>query len=606
MIDSPLQKYAQLAPESPGVYLMFDASDRVIYVGKAKNLKNRLRSYANQTDHRPFVRHLPRLLSRIEFLVTSNDKEAILAENDLIKSHKPKFNIKLVDDKRHLCLKLDLRKTYPRLEVVRKKGKERAHYFGPYDSASTLRHTLQIANKHFQLRTCSDHVLKTRKTPCLQYQIKRCPAPCVYDLTDGSYDQAVDNVRQFLNGDFDGLTTALTDQMMRFSDELRYEDAARIRDQLRSVEQVLQKQNVAHRETVAWDVIGLATQSERAVVCLIQMRRGRIVRATPTTLDHSGSSEDEVLTNFLAQYYGETGDIPRDILIPVDLEWRAALEAFINERSPHTTKLYCPRRGDKRRQIELANQNAEEGLHQSLLNEQPDQGPKSTALMKRLKLNRTLKSLECFDISHFQGSHIVGSCVRFENDRPVKSYYRHYKVESLDNQDDYQALFEVVSRRARRGLEEGDLPDLMVIDGGKGQLAAAHAALRDHGVEDIGLISLAKSRSKEGARSAERIFRLHSKTALSLKRGSKEFMLLTSIRDEAHRFAIEFNRKLRVKAARKSKLEEIPGIGSVTAKKLLKTFHSIEGVLEASEGQLSAVVGPSIAKKIMTSTLLRG
>ena len=306
MIDSPLQKYAQLAPESPGVYLMFDASDRVIYVGKAKNLKNRLRSYANQTDHRPFVRHLPRLLSRIEFLVTSNDKEAILAENDLIKSHKPKFNIKLVDDKRHLCLKLDLRKTYPRLEVVRKKGKERAHYFGPYDSASTLRHTLQIANKHFQLRTCSDHVLKTRKTPCLQYQIKRCPAPCVYDLTDGSYDQAVDNVRQFLNGDFDGLTTALTDQMMRFSDELRYEDAARIRDQLRSVEQVLQKQNVAHRETVAWDVIGLATQSERAVVCLIQMRRGRIVRATPTTLDHSGSSEDEVLTNFLAQKRLET------------------------------------------------------------------------------------------------------------------------------------------------------------------------------------------------------------------------------------------------------------------------------------------------------------
>jgi len=606
MKDNPLLEYVKLAPQEPGVYLMIDTQDRVIYVGKAKNLKNRLRSYANQTDARPFVRHLPRLLSRVEFLVTSNDKEAILAENDLIKSHKPKFNIKLVDDKRHLCLKLDTRKTYPRLEVVRNKGKDRAHYFGPYDSASTLRRTLQIANKHFQLRTCSDHVLKTRKTPCLQYQIKRCPAPCVFDLTDGTYDQSVKNVRQFLNGDFDGLTEALTDQMMRFSDELRFEDAARIRDQLRSVEQVLQKQNVAHRETVAWDVIGIANQPERAVVCLIQMRRGRIVRAIPTTLNHSGASDDEVLTNFLTQYYSSTNDIPRDILIPLELEWRAPLEAFIGEQSLSPVKLYCPQRGDKRRQIELANQNAEEGLHQSLLKEEPDQGPKSAALMKRLKLNRTIKSIECFDISHLQGTQIVGSCVRFENDRPVKNHYRKYKIQSLDNQDDYQALFEVISRRARRGLEEGDLPDLMVIDGGKGQLAAAFAALRDHGLEDIGLISLAKSRAKDGGHSAERVFRLNSKAPLSLKRGSKEFMLLTSIRDEAHRFAIEFNRALRVKAATTTRLEDIPGIGPVTAKKLLKNFRSVDGVLKATETELSAVVGPSIAKKIMTSTLLRG
>lgn len=601
-----LEEYAQLAPESPGVYLMFDSEDRVIYVGKAKNLRNRLKSYANQSDGRTFVKHLPRVLARIEFLVTSNDKEAILAENDLIKAHKPKFNIKLVDDKRHLCLKLDTKKTYPRLEVVRHKGKDKAYYFGPYDSASNLRNTLQIVNKHFQLRTCSDHVLKTRKTPCLQYQIKRCPAPCVYDLTDGSYAQAVDNVRQFLNGDFNGLTNTLVAQMMQYSDALRFEDAARIRDQLKSIEQVLQKQNVAHRETVAWDVIGIAYQGERAVVCLIQMRRGRIVRALPTTVEHAGASEDEILTNFLTQHYSRSSDIPRDILLPIELEWRQPLEAFISELSTQTTRLYCPQRGDKKRQVELANQNAEEGLHQALISHGPGQSPKSAALMKRLKLNRLLTSIECFDISHFQGSHIVGSCVRFENDRPVKSYYRHYKVESLEEQDDYRALFEVISRRARRGLEAGDLPDLMVIDGGKGQLSAAHAALRDHGIEDIGLISLAKSRSKEGSRSAERVFKLNAKSPLALKRGSKEFMLLTSIRDEAHRFAIEFNRKLRAKETQKSKLEDVPGIGPVSAKKLLMKFGSIDQILAADEDELAALVGPSIAKKIMTSPLLRG
>ena len=298
MSESLLHTYVQQAPESPGVYQMFDHQDRVLYVGKAKNLKARLRSYANQSDARPFVRHLPRLLARVEFLVTNNDKEAILAENDLIKAHKPKFNIKLVDDKRHLCLRLDTRKTYPRLEVVRNKGGDRAHYFGPYDSASTLRRTLQIVNKHFQLRTCSDHVLRTRKTPCLQYQIKRCPAPCVYDLEDGSYTQSVENVRQFLNGDFDTLKSVLVNQMMTFSDGLRFEDAARIRDQIQSVDQVLQRQNVAHRESISWDVIGLAWTAERAVICLIQMRRGRIVRALPTTLEHGGATEDEVLTTF--------------------------------------------------------------------------------------------------------------------------------------------------------------------------------------------------------------------------------------------------------------------------------------------------------------------
>ena len=606
MSESPLHRYVQQAPESPGVYQMFDHQGRVLYVGKAKNLKARLRSYANQSDARPFVRHLPRLLARVEFLVTNNDKEAILAENDLIKAHKPKFNIKLVDDKRHLCLRLDTRKTYPRLEVVRNKGGDRAQYFGPYDSASTLRHTLQIVNKHFQLRTCSDHVLRTRKTPCLQYQIKRCPAPCVYDLEDGSYSKSVEHVRQFLNGDFDSLKSVLVDQMMAFSEELRFEDAARIRDQIQSVDQVLQRQNVAHRESISWDVIGLAWAPERAVICLIQMRRGRIVRALPTMLEHGGATEDEVLTTFLTQHYRSSTDIPRDVLLPIELDWREALEDFLNEMGTNRTRLYCPQKGDKRRQIELANQNALEGLQQAALQLQPDGGLKSAALMKRLKLSRPISSLECFDISHFQGSHIVGSCVRFENDRPVKSYYRHYKIESLDDQDDYRALFEVLSRRARRGIEEGDLPDLMVIDGGKGQLAAAHAALRDHGIEDIVLISIAKSRSKGDTRSSERIFRLNAKSALTLKRGSKEFMLLTSIRDEAHRFAIEFHRKLRSKASKKSALELIPGIGPTTAKKLLECFGSVAGVANASETQLCELVGPSIAKKIMTSSLLRG
>ncbi len=233
-------------------------------------------------------------------------------------------------------------------------------------------------------------------------------------------------------------------------------------------------------------------------------------------------------------------------------------------------------------------------------------GPKSVALMKRLRLQRKLNTIECFDISHFQGTHIVGSCVRFENDRPAKDFYRHYKVESIDDQDDYQALFEVLSRRARRGIEEGDLPDLFVIDGGKGQLAAAHAALRDHGIEDRALIRLAKARSKTDGRTSERVFRVHSKAPISLKRGTKEFMLLTAIRDEAHRFAIQFQRKLRENEQTRSVLENIEGVGPATVKKLLQAFGSVTGVLNAKEADLQAVIGASLTKKIMTSSLLRG
>ena len=538
--------------------------------------------------------------------MTQNDKEAIIVENDLIKSHKPKFNIKLVDDKSHLCLRLDTRQTYPRLEAVRKIGKDPALYFGPYDSASTLRKTLQIINKHFQLRTCSDHVLKTRKKPCLQYQIKRCPAPCVFDLSHGEYKDSVENVRKFLSGNFEELQSELTEQMLQFSEELRFEDAARLRDQLRSIEQVLQRQDVAHRENLSWDILGLAHREEHAVICLIQMRRGRIRKAHPQRLDHEGLPAEQIMTEFIAQYYGSATDIPNDILLPFTIEWREPLESLITERCGHQVRLSAPKRGDKRRQVELANQNAEENLYQAMVESSEELGPKSVALMKRLRLQRKLNTIECFDISHFQGTHIVGSCVRFENDRPAKDFYRHYKVESIDDQDDYQALFEVLSRRARRGIEEGDLPDLFVIDGGKGQLAAAHAALRDHGIEDRALISLAKARSKTDGRTSERVFRVHSKAPISLKRGTKEFMLLTAIRDEAHRFAIQFQRKLRENEQTRSVLEDIEGVGPATVKKLLQAFGSVTGVLNAKEADLQAVIGASLTKKIMTSSLLRG
>lgn len=596
-------------PSSPGVYLMKNAKGQVFYIGKAKNLRARVRSYFSGSDTRAFVAFLDRLLADLEVILTHSEKEALLVENDLIKEHQPYFNVNLRDDKRFLCLRLDVKQDYPRLEVTRRFAKDGRRYFGPYHSAGSIRETLRTINRHFQLRTCSDQMMRTRTRPCLQYQIKRCPAPCVYDLSNGEYRENVNAVTQFLDGKGEDLAASLSTRMQQAADDLNFERAAQLRDQARAIERSLERQRLVTSDFVNRDVVGLYREGPQVEVHILRTREGRLIDARRFSLEELEQPTSEVLADFAVRYYLDDLDTPDEILFPDEMEWGDTLQEILSERRRKKLSVVRPKRGDKKRLVALATQNAE----QAFKDKQREAGAAQTAIEKlhrSLHLRNLPARIECFDISHFQGGQIVGSAVRFERGMPRKDLYRIYKIRSTKGQqDDFKSMYEVVSRRARRGLEEGDLPDLMVIDGGKGQLAAARAALDDHGVDEIDLVSLAKARSrKPGAartntsdeivRSDERVFVEGLQSPIVLRQNSAELFLLTRARDEAHRFAITHQRKLQRKASTRTALDDIPGVGPKRRKSLLKEFGSIAKIREASEDQLAAVVGRTCAKAV--------
>lgn len=595
-------------PDSPGVYLMKNAKGKVFYIGKAKSLRARVRSYFSGSDTRAFVAFLDRLLADLEVILTSNEKEAMLVENDLIKEHQPYFNVDLRDDKRFLCLRLDLKKTYPRLEVTRRFAKDGRRYFGPYHSATSIRETLRTINRHFQLRTCSDQMMNTRTRPCLQYQIKRCPAPCVYDLSDGSYGENVDAVIQFLEGRGDDLAKRLRERMRQAADALNFERAAQLRDQVRAIERSLERQRMVTSDFVNRDVVGLYREGPNIEIHVMRTRDGRLIDAKRFSLVELEQPSGEVLADFAVRYYLEEPDAPEEILFPDTMEWGDTLAELLTERRQRKVAVLLPKRGDKRRLVDLATQNAE----QAFRDKQRETGAAKSAVEKlhrSLHLRRQPDRIECFDISHFQGGQIVGSAVRFERGMPQKDLYRLYRVRSTDGQqDDFKSLYEVIARRARRGLEEGDLPDLMVIDGGKGQLAAARAALNDHGVDEVELISLAKARTqderrgrsgpsvaREVSRSSERVFVDGLQSPIVLRQNSAELFLLARVRDEAHRFAITYQRRLQRKASSRTALDDISGVGPKRRKALLQAFGSVARIRDADHAALSKVVGEKTA-----------
>jgi len=594
------------APTSAGVYLMKNAKGKVFYIGKAKNLRNRLRSYFSGSDTRAFVLLLDRLLVDIEVILTPSEQEALIVENDLIKEHRPKHNIKLVDDKRYLCLRLDTRKEYPRVEIRRTFKRDGARYFGPYSSATSIRQTLNILNRYFQLRTCTDHVLNNRSRPCLQYQIKRCPAPCVYDLSDGSYSKNVDATLAFLDGRHDTLVDALKTEMNAKSAEQDYEDAARLRDQLKAIERTLQKQDLINPDFMDRDIIGVYREGPAIEIHVLMSRGGRVFGAQRCSVEDSELPTHEVLTDFLSRYYQSTVNFPAEVLLPEKVEWADEVADLVTQRAGRRVALIHPQRGRKRRLIDMAHQNA----HQAFQDKVREQGAAQTAvdkLQRVLHLRLPPIKMECFDISHFQGSQIVASCVSFQAGVPNKSGYRRYKIRSTKNQDDFQSMYEVVSRRARRGLEKDDLPDLMIIDGGLGQLGAARAALDDHGINHLDLIALAKARSpaepgkstSANPRAFERVFLEGRKNPVVLRPNSSELFMLTRARDEAHRFAVEYHRSTRRKQTHASVLDAIPGVGPTRKRKLLKSFGSLHRLEEASEAEIAEIVGPKIAREIM-------
>ncbi len=487
-------------PASPGCYLFKDRDGKVIYVGKALSLRSRVRSYFNRSgDSRAFIPLLDELLGDLEVVITSTEKEALILENTLIKKHRPRFNVMLRDDKAFIHLRLDPTQTYPRLEIVRRPREgDAASTFGPYSSAASIRETLRIVNRHFQLRTCSDGEFKNRARPCLEHMIGRCPAPCVYEVPAEQYAQSVREVQLFLGGKGDELTSKLATRMRAAAEGERFEEAARVRDQLRAVERSLERQRVVQDGSIERDIFGVHRSGPHLAIAVLLVRQGRLTDAQTFHFSKQEFPTEELLSSFLGLYYDSGASIPRQLLLPLAFDGMDALRDWLSEKSARAVQLLVPQRGEKLRVVEMANANAEQAAKEEL-SRGDDLEDTLARLERKLGLSRPPRIIECYDISNFQGTESVGSGVCFVDGRPDKSRYRRYRIRQVEGQDDFAMLYEVLTRRLRKGKATGELPDLLVIDGGKGQLNVALAALRDSEVVGLDVISLAKSRTLDRA-----------------------------------------------------------------------------------------------------------
>ena len=590
MIAEAVQRKLETLPASPGVYVFRGERGKVLYVGKARSLRTRVRSYfqPGSSDLRAFVSRLERELRDIETFVTHTDKEAALLENQLIKSHQPKYNVKLRDDKEFLSLRLDPKKAWPRLEVVRRPKPDGAQYFGPYHSATAARQTLRLVNRHFQLRTCTDTEFRLRSRPCLQHQIKRCPAPCVLEVDEEEYRAQVTNVARFLDGRHDELVRDLESRMRNASNQLEYERAALYRDQLRAVERAREEQRVAGVQKSDQDVIGYHRQGDQVEVAVLSLRAGRLFGMRTMPLKRVAVPNDEMLSDFLRQHYAERSVVPDEILVPLSIEMSEALEELLSEHRRRRVHIVQPIRGAKAKLLDLARENAAHAFNEKQRAHE-DVEARLEALQKQLRLSVLPRRIECVDISHTGGEETVAVFVALEDGAPAKERYRSFRVKRVSGGDDYAAMYEVLVRRLRRGHrgEEGwDLPDLLVVDGGKGQLGVAQRACEDVGVTDLEVASVAKPRvNASGQEEGERIFRPGQKNPVPV-RASSALSLLLLARDETHRASNALRKKVGRKTRLRSELDAVPGIGPKTRSKLLRSLGSLTAVLSANEQEL--------------------
>jgi excinuclease ABC subunit C len=603
-------------PTEPGVYLFKDAKGTVIYVGKAKNLRTRVRQYFRDGgDERFFVAagFLGRAVADVETIVVTSSKEALLLENHLIKKHQPKFNVKLRDDKQYLVLRLvdpqpapegkhgPTREQFPRVEVVRNIRDDGANYFGPYHSATGARETLRTLNRHFQLRTCTDHVLETRGRPCLQYQIKRCSGPCAIDVAPSAYAEQVEDVKMFLQGKNAELLSRLRGRMTARAAAEDFEVAAVLRDSIAAVERTLAKQHIVQDDFVDQDVWGLYREADAVEVVVLFVRAGKLVGRRTFHQKDQELPDGAVIGEHLQQYYATGTYIPDEVVVGVELDDAEVVADWLGTARGKKVKIIEPRRGVRAKLVELADRNAAASA-----TSRRDKGGDADELLakvaKRLELKRPPRRIECFDIAHIQGVETVASMVTFLDGAPARSLYRKFKVRTVDN-NDFAAMYEVLTRRFARAAkaEDGDdpawaAPDLLVIDGGKGQLGMAVAALTDlrvkiGGEDGLEVIGLAKERELDAGSAPDRIYRRNVKDSIPLRANSPELYVLARIRDEAHRFANTFHRDRRGKATLRSELDSIPGIGATRRQRLLKHFGSVRAVRQASVEELARAPG---------------
>jgi excinuclease ABC subunit C len=588
------EKLARL-PEQPGVYVYKDARAAVIYVGKAASLRNRVRSYFQESRPRdPKTDSLVRQIRDVEYIVTDNELEAMMLEANLVRRHRPRYNIILRDDKHYPFLKLTTNEDFPRLVVARRVQKDGAAYYGPFYPATAMRETLRLTRQLFPLRTCRITIDGSLDRPCIQYYIHRCNAPCTGWETKEGYARTVRQAQAFLEGKDDDLAKVLTREMEDASADMKFERAAVLRDQIQALNKVRERQKIISTEAVDQDVVGVVRQGGEACVELFFVRRGRLLGQEAFFFDKvAGSSDGDVVGAFLTQFYARGVEPPAEILVSEEAPDAGLIAEWLSTRRGGKVEVTAPQRGRKREFVALAEQNAALALQNHLLARGNRQRVVVEELQRALGLAGAPNRIEGYDISHIQGGEQVGSMVVWENGALKKDDYKRFRIRSVDGADDFAALEEVLTRRFGRALEEGTvLPDLVLIDGGRGQLNVGLKVLENLGLDWLPVVALAKQR--EEVYTADR---LHP---LVLDRGSPALQTLQKVRDEAHRFAITYHRTLRTRRTLQSELDSIPGVGPAIRTGLLKALGSARRVREASVADLAAVpkVTPRLAARI--------
>lgn len=571
-------------PEKPGVYLMHDASGKVIYVGKAVVLKNRVRSYfRNLASHTPKVKAMVAKIAEIETIVTSSEVEALILECNLIKKYRPRYNISLKDDKTYPYLKVTMQEDFPRLYVTRRQLRDGARYYGPYADAGAMHATVKLLRSMFPLRTCRK---MNPDRPCLNYHIKRCLAPCAGYISKADYHKMIKSICMVLDGRTTELERDLKQQMQEAADNYAFEEAARLRDQLQAVARLNEAQKAVTNNGGDMDIFGLGQDMTGLCVQLFFVRKGKLIGRDNFFLPDGGDTPQEVMTAFVKQYYNEATFIPKEVVLPYlpEEDEKQLIETWLADKAQRRVELLLPQRGVKKDLLKLANENAVK-----LLNERLRKGSLSLKndlqaaeeLQQALGLEHPLERMDCFDISHTQGSETVASMVVFRNGTSSKKDYRRYKIVSAEGKpDDFKSMQEVVYRRYR---DYEDLPSLVVIDGGKGQLSSALEVIRGLGLDDLPVVGLAKRE--------EEIFKPHQSESIMLDREGAALHLIQRIRDEAHRFAITYHRKLRGKRNLVSVLDYVEGIGPKRRQELWKAFKTLDAMRAASVEELAAVEG---------------
>lgn len=594
-------KKINLFPTQPGVYLMKDEQGMVLYVGKAKNLRLRLKQYfIPGRDGRLMVPFLVAKIDQIDTIVVTSEKEALLLENNLIKQHQPRYNALLKDDKSYIALKITREDAWPTVKLVRYRGKPDPDglYFGPYPSAQAARQTLELLNRLFPLRQCSDQEFMRRTRPCLLYQMKRCAAPCALKCTKEEYDHHLNRTIKFLRGQDKEVLNDLYDEMHRLSENLEFEKAANLLKSIRHLEKTIETQHVDRPLGHDADAIGLYRYGDEVFLVQLLFRGGRLTGSSHFEFSKIAEEDHELLSSFILQHYEGQTEIPVEILLPTAVSDKESIEEILSGRQNRKISLHVPQRGEKRALLDMAQANAE-ARFKSQKNEEDLREKTLLEMQDRLELSRYPSRIECFDNSHIAGSEAVSSLVVFSNGLKDSKRYRTYRQKNGAQSDDYAAMYEVLMRRYKRAKEENDMPDLVIVDGGKGQLKIAQKVFEELNVTGVDLIGLVKERGRhDKGMTEERVFLPDKKEAISLQKNSPVLFLLQRIRDEAHRFALTFHRKRRSKQTVRSALDDIPGIGPMKRKALLAYFGSLSKIELANADELRQVKGISEANII--------